>query len=189
MARAPAPWNPDLTYYDFFKRVSHGINYGLTASGLSRVAHIPYEIAKPAWQAHHAAFPGIHRYDHEVEAELRETGSLTTPFGRERQFLGAFSGDKHIRRKTVREGLAHRPQNMVVTILNIGMLRVWREFDPGKVQLLQQGHDSIMGQVRPRDLGVLDHLCELMTIPVEVRGRTMTIPVEVKTGRKWSECK
>ena len=180
-------WATHLPYYDCSKRNQHGLNYGLSPQGIARQAHIPLSEAKDAYRRYFTEYPHIRAYHNEVSQELRNTGELSTPLGRRRQFFGRL-WDKH----TIRQGYAMRPQSMVAEILNCCLWRIWNEMDPSRVQLLQQGHDAILGQVREGDDEALEMIKRLMTIPVEVTDgqgitRTMTIGVDLKRGRNWRD--
>ena len=53
--------------------------------------------------------------------------------------------------------------------------------------LLAQVHDAILFLYRPGDIATLQRVKQLMEIPFEINGRTLTIPVEVSVGSNWSK--
>jgi DNA polymerase I-like protein with 3'-5' exonuclease and polymerase domains len=129
------------------------------------------------------AFPGIRDWHDEVRHELQTTGVLTTPLGRKRQFWGRLNDDA-----TFRKALAYVPQSTIGDLLNMGLWHVWNQLDPHDLQILGQGHDAIVAQVREDDFDrVVSRVQELMTIPIPVRGRQMVVPVEMVAGQNWRD--
>ena len=86
-----------------------------------------------------------------------------------------------------REAIAYLPQSLSVDVVNNGLLGVWGELEPHGLQLLAQGHDSILFQTKDADSFLVDRARTLMRFPVEVRGRSMVIPVAVKRGQNWRD--
>jgi hypothetical protein len=84
----------------------------------------------------------------------------------------------------------------VAHVLNLGLLRVWRDLDlpeEALAQLMAQVHDAILGQwPKERRLEAARAVKERMLIPFQVRGfdgktRVCTIPVEIMAGANWSK--
>lgn len=184
-------WDPDHDYRFNSKRTQHGGNYGLTPRGLAILAHISIAAASECQGRYFAAFPGIRAGQQRTAAILRQSMTLTSPFGRRRQFMGRLWGrgpldlDEHV----YKEGLAFIPQSMTADKLNIGMWRVWDELDRkrDRVRLLLQIHDAILGQRRIGDDAVLCAVEDLMTIPVDVHGRMMVTPVDIQVGMNFGK--
>ena len=125
------------------------------------------------------------------ESAVATTGAITTPLGRHRFFFGR-RDDPH----TARQAIAFIPQSMVADILNAALWWVWKDLDtvgPPRgvwdhpVELLAQVHDAILGQVWKGDDAALTQVLRRMTLPVEIGGRTMTIPVEMMRGKNWGK--
>lgn len=123
------------------------------------------------------AFSKIKRWQEDTIAEVQTNGFLITPFGRRRTFWGHRNDQA-----TLREAVAFRPQSIVVDYLNYGLRRAWSELEP-VVQVLQQGHDSFLSQVDIADADVyIRKIVECLDNEIEVNGRPMKIPVDVKIG-------
>ena len=131
------------------------------------------------------AFPGIRVWHGTTEKELRDTGKLTTPFGRERQFWGRLNDDT-----TLREAIAFKPQSLVGDILNYGLYRIWNELEP-EIQVLGQVHDAVLGQCPIERMEEVEPLLiNCLTNPIKVNGRTMIIPSEVLwSTTSWKDVK
>lgn len=184
IARTAAPFDPDHDYRFNAKRCQHGLNYMLMPQGLAAWAHIPLAEAKAVYDQYFYLFPGIRAWHKRLAHEVRETGVLTSPLGRRRQFFGRL-WDTH----TIRQAIAFIPQSLVADVLNVALWRVWRDLDPAPVQLLAQVHDAILFQVPRGAEGdeATTALVERMLVPVEMHGGTMTIPVEVLRGGNWGK--
>ena len=171
------------SYYDVSKNRQHGFNYGRTARSVAIMEGIKVAEGQKALDIHFDAYPGIPRW-HEREKEmLRRTGVQITPLGYRRQFFGP-PKDEH----TIKEALANGPQSMSVQILNTGLWRCWRDLDGPDFQLLQQGHDSFLAQVRlGKEAWAKAEVEKRMAVPVDVNGLTMTIPCKVAFGPNWGE--
>jgi len=195
MKQTPCEWiaQPDpkpgqdasTSLYDISKRNQHGLNYGLTPSGLNRHLGCGLRLAEGFFDQYHSCYPGISRYHQEVREEIEKFGELTTPLGRQRVFFG-----RSWEPETIRKAIAHVPQSMTSDILKIALLRIWWGFDPSGVQVLLENHDSILMQSKNEDMDFArDYIYEAFNIPVPVHGRTMTIPVEITTGSNWRDLK
>lgn len=178
----PCPFDPDHDYRYNAKRCQHGLNYGLTPQGLAMWAHIPLAEAKKIYALYWEMFPGVRQWQIATAKQIKELGVITTPLGRRRQFFGRY-WDPH----TIRQGIAFVPQSMVADILNASLYAVWRAMDPERVQLLAQVHDAILAEVRVGDQEAVEAMRKLMTVPVPILGRVMTIPVEMQQGKNWGK--
>jgi DNA polymerase I-like protein with 3'-5' exonuclease and polymerase domains len=131
------------------------------------------------------AYPNIRKWHARKERELQTTGTLTTPFGFTRQFWGRLTDSN-----TLREAIAHEPQSTIGCLLNAGAWNVWYNLDRTGVgvQILAQVHDAILGQV-PTNLvdSLMPRVVECMTLPLEINGRTMIVPVDVEIGDNWKD--
>lgn len=184
----------EFSYRDMAKRGSHLSNYSGTAWTAARSLKVPIGImeefqaryirgrsAGPAGPAITPAFPCIPRWWQWTATQLQTKRSLTTPFGRTRQFFGRPEDAT-----TLREAIAFVPQSTTADRMNLGLWRVWR-YEP-QAQLLAQTYDSITFQA-PDDKnfdGLVSRV--LKHIEVELRGpngRSYVVPGEAKVGWNW----
>jgi DNA polymerase-1 len=173
------------------KRVLHASNYGMEAEKLMLVVNedaattgvrLSLAQAQNLLTRYWMLYPEIKEtYWRRVEAELRSTRTLVTPFGRKRLFFGRWDD------KLLREAYAYIPQSTVGDLLNKGLVRCYDMIElAGKAQLLLQVHDSILVQC-PIDQvrSVADMMQTCMAIPITINRRTFTIPSDAKTGINW----
>lgn len=181
-------WDPAHSYRDNCKRLQHGSNYLMTIFGVARIAHIPQAAARDFQERYFDKFRSIKPWHYAVIARQKEMGQLTTHAGRRFVFMGR-PWDPH----THRQAVASEPQSMVADILNCALWEAFYDLDlTGRVQLLAQIHDAILGQYRRGDKATPRKLLEMMRIPVHIIGidgvsRTMIIPVDMKVGLNWSK--
>jgi len=143
---------------------------------------------------YHIPFPRVRKWYLEIFHEVKTTNKLVSPMGHTRFFFGDIEKDHNM----LRSAVAHQPQNLSVTILNIGFWKIYKNMvvQPiaplklGDYRLKAQIHDSILAQYRVelRDL-VAERMMTYMDNPVEIHGRTLRIPVDAKTGTIWGKCK
>lgn len=145
------------------------------------------QFAQMLLDSYHKPFPRVREWYKEIYREVATTSRLVSPLGHVRHFFGDIATNHNM----LRSAVAHQPQNLSVTILNVGFMRVYNELvlpGNGDIRLKAQIHDSIFGQIRkgmreyyaPRILACMDN-------PVVVHGRRLSIPVDIKFGHNWAE--
>ena len=138
-------------------------------------------------ESYHKPFPRVKLWYKELYAEIQNTGRLVSPEGHVRRFFGDITKNHNM----LRGAVAHQPQNLSVSILDKGLLRVYTELvlpGNGDIRIKAQIHDSIFGQwrIEKRDY-YAPRVLECMRNPVTVHGRTLIIPVDIKYGNNWAE--
>lgn len=182
-AIADRPFYRHFSYRDMAKRGGHLSNYMGTPWTASRSLKVPLGVME-TFNARYTrdAFPAFPRWWQHVAHELQTTRTLTTPYGRTRQFFGRPDDDA-----TLREAVAFVPQSMTADRMNLGLFRVWRDMRR-EVELLAQVHDSICFQF-PDAPGVAERVIPraltLVESPLTVRGRTVVVKGEAKVGWNW----
>lgn len=176
----PLPWDANKTYYDLSKRIQHAGNYGQTPFGMARHLHIEQDLASEWQRRYFEPYPEIKAWHMETATRLKFYRSLTTPLGRLRYFLG-----RTWEETVVNEALAYVPQSMCSDINKVALWRIWNRFDPHVVQVLMEGHDSIVFQVKETDADVVDEVLSSLKIAVPVYDDVMYPEFEAQWGRSW----
>jgi DNA polymerase I-like protein with 3'-5' exonuclease and polymerase domains len=194
LADLPAPWDPHHELRWYGKHVAHGSAIGMTEHGIARDARIKVAAAREALNKFKRAFPRVFARQDEIWQSVVETRTVTNPLGRMRTFRGRVF-DEQAQRATRREALAQIQQSTIADWVGIAILRVWLEMDggaelprpsdPNRVWLLAQVHDAILGLVRPGDDAALLEMQRLMGFHLDIRGRRLVIPTEIKIGTSW----
>lgn len=170
------------------KRIVHGSNYGMSHNKISEILLNEADIVisakdcKRRQNIYFQNFPRIRSVYHaEIERELRNSlRQLETPNGWKRKFFNPWGHD------LCRQAYAHYPQHLVAYITNMGLVRLtqWGWLS----SLYAQVHDSILMTVQESKLvHAARTLKRAMTHTIEIKGRPLTIPVELKSGLRWGE--
>jgi len=134
-------------------------------------------------------FPEVTEWYTEIKLEVVRNHTLTSPLGWTRYFFGDIIKDH----KVFRNAVAHAPQNLSVMILNKGLWKVYKCLvlvEKGLFRLKAQIHDSIFWQSPPEKREEYDRrVKECMDNPVMIKGRKMSIPVDINHGNNWLELK
>lgn len=153
-------------------------NYGMGARTFAATAGISQGQATRLLNQYFATYPRIKLWQIQVRSTLEKSRVLVTPFGRRRAFFNRWSDS------VLKEGLAYLPQSTVADITNQGLLNLYRRGH----EILLQVHDSVVLQCSDSQVGqVVEEVRECMTVPVEINGAMLTIPVDVKVGKNWKE--
>lgn len=168
------------------KRIIHGSNYGMSKNKISEVLLNEADIVISPQECQRRQniyfqnFPRIRSVYHaEIERELRQNlRILQTPNGWKRKFFNPWGND------LLRQAYAHYPQNTVAYITNLGLIRLiqwgWEPY------VYAQVHDSILMTVpKEKVRHAATILKKAMTTTIDIKGRPLTIPVELKVGERW----
>jgi DNA polymerase I-like protein with 3'-5' exonuclease and polymerase domains len=169
------------------KRSGHSSNYLISAYSLAKHLKIETKGALDFQYTYFRKYNGIKRWHGTVARRLALDGFIISALGRKCTFFGRSGDDAQLR-----AGVAFEPQSIVADLLNLGALRVWKSLDLPKegVELLAQVHDAVLLQYREEEEELLiPYIIDLMTIPVPINNRVMTIPVEAKVGYDWKNLK
>lgn len=194
----PADWK-----YISMKRVQHGTNYDGKEETISdtifkdsdgAIDVLPSEIAK--YQMLYKLRYNTSARSQWMRKHLAETGGvLQTACGIRRRFFGirtiSFIDDD-----IIREALASEPQANTTYCTNLALKRLWDDLTNRRksgalfVEPLLQVHDALAGQfpARLRDYAK-QKLQEWFTNPLTIHGIRVVIPVDIKVGPNWGECK
>lgn len=195
---------------DLSKRVNHGTAYVMGAMvlletmGLENVVKAqillglpssmrPVEVCEYLLSRYHTAYPGVKTDFYEwVKSYVKQNSKLVSALGWTRFCFG----DPGKNSRHFKALVAHVPQNLSVSIINRGMLRVFREIQLANwrdFRIKAQIHDSVLFQYRigREDLAwkARDILEQDIKV-TDVKGvtRVMRIPVALKGGAThWSE--
>ena len=194
------------------KRVNHGANYNMGSDvlvatmgtkAIFQAAHLlnlpsiwgPKSIASYLLGRFALAYPKVKGdFQKEIIHEVRSTGLLVLPNGWTRKCFGK----PHERKPDLNAYVAHKPQSLSVHLVNEGwfqswlnlQIRPWLTTGVARIRTLAQIHDSHFFMHREEDSEVVHEVNRYMRIPIEIYGRIMDIPNDVKYGaERWSDLK
>lgn len=118
-----------------------------------------------------------------IKHDLDRSMTLTTPFGRRRQFFGRKDD------KLLNEAYAFTPQSLVGDLCCKALVRAYHAFKAMPelgADVLLNVHDSILVQCNiGKESIVARILKECMTIPIQIRQHTVYIPIDIALGFNW----
>lgn len=143
------------------------------------------EFAQLCLDKFHAPFPKVKEWYADIKLRIVTTGRLVSPLGFTRIF---FNSDKLTYTQQT-AAIAHEPQNLSVSILNIGLWRIWGlvKESNGDFRLKAQIHDSVLAQFRTSKPELAEEMNNRLQNPVKIGKRTLLIPTDAKTGQTWKE--
>ena len=171
------------------KAVNFGIVYGISSFGLGQDLNITRKEAESYINQYFATYPGIKDYLDGLVAEAKETGSVSTMYGRKRPVPEISSSNFMQRSFGERIAMNSPIQGTAADIMKIAMLRVDKALKEKKLQarILLQIHDELLIEAPLAEAAaVADILQEEMMAAAELR---VPLSVEVKTGDNWYETK
>jgi len=169
------------------KTANFGIIYGISAFGLSERLTIGRKEAKELIDGYFNSYPGVKRYMDESINRARESGYVTTMFGRRRYLPDIHSRNQVVRGNAERNAINAPLQGSAADIIKIAMVRIADRLEkelPGAKMILQV-HDELIFEVET------DFVEKLREIVVrEMKGAAdLKVPLEVDTGtgKNWLE--
>lgn len=170
------------------KTVRHATNYGmgpkkLQEQGMKEGLYLDFSECKTLLIAAKSATPMLEHWHRRVHEKIERDRTLTTFFGKKRRF-GERWGDE-----LNRQAYAFEPQSTVGQLCNRGLKRIYHELGDQGVDLLLQIHDEVVGQCPLDKPHLAWRAMQLMQEEIEIRGRPLTIPSELKVGFRWGSLK
>lgn len=161
------------------KKIVHAIDYRIGPKTMSGITGLPVKACEEVRRKYFAMFPGIPRWQREVEEELRRTRMLVNPFGRKRLFFN-YMGEK-----LFSEGIAFLPQSTLVDDTNRSLTESFMLYGRW-IQPLHQMHDGVIFQVSDtRVEEAVKKLRNLFQQSIIIKGDILTVPVKIKVGKSW----
>ena len=171
------------------KAVNFGIVYGISSFGLGQDLNITRKEAESYINQYFATYPGIKNYLDGLVAEAKETGSVSTLYGRKRPVPEISSSNFMQRSFGERIAMNSPIQGTAADIMKIAMLRVDKALkEKGlKARILLQIHDELLIEAPAEEAEAVAKL--LKTEMMAAADLSVPLSVEVKTGDNWYETK
>lgn len=132
----------------------------------------------------------VRRWHDEVYQMLRRDAWLETPLGRRREFYGVLDDD------TLRDALSWLAQATVSQITNRAIIALHKHFTSKewigapRPRVVTQTHDSALVNTHPRhEEEAIAALRASFHCPMTIKGRPLTIPIEIVRGSDWGHMK
>lgn len=188
-SRTPEQWKESMERY-LGKKTRHASNYDMGPGrmsdalaqegfsfGIDQCKLLLERVAQ-----HDPSIKGVfHKY---VQESLNKTRTLSTPFGRERQFLGLRPNDSNY--TIFKEAYSYIPQSTVGDNTGFTVLKMESDYPPEERFIVQEGHDSIVQDVRANTEVVYKYLLRVQSAfsrTIKFYNRIeLEIPIEAEVG-------
>lgn len=191
-------WEAKERYYFIAKMICHAANYGMRAPTFQMnvlqksdgAVVLSVKECKLFLGLYHSLFPEIEQWHCDIRRELQTSRVLYNLFGEARRFMEPVGEDLW------KQGYAFIPQSTVGEITNRAVVAIQEEIDGGfapaaELELLQNGHDSILSQC---NIGYERDCIHMMRRYMEPeltshRGEKFKMKTEVAIGYNWGPYK
>jgi len=183
------------------KCVQHGTNYlmqpptvvdtivRLSYKLFGEPIYAPLETCVELQNFYFRRYEGLRIQHAAAAAALQKSARLTSANGHTRQFFS-----RRYDKATLRQWLAHEPQDNTTYATNLAMMRLWncrenRQPDDSLIiRPMHTIHDALMGQFPiDRTSWAVPRIRSYFNNPITIAGRSITIPFEGAYGRSWGE--
>ena len=169
------------------KTANFGIIYGISSFGLSERLTIGRKEAKELIDGYFNSYPGVKVYMDESIRKARETGYVSTMFGRKRYLPDIHSRNQVVRGNAERNAINAPIQGSAADIIKIAMVRIHNRLKAEMFlsKMILQVHDELIFEV-PAD--ELERLKDLVLYEMSDAVK-LNVPLKVDcgTGNNWFE--
>ena len=169
------------------KTANFGIIYGISAFGLSERMGVSRGEAKELIENYFATYPKVRDYMNESIERAKQTGYITTQFGRRRYLADINAGNATVRGYAERNAVNAPIQGTAADIIKLAMVAIDRRLREEKLQtrMILQVHDELNFSVPPTEL---EQVRKLVVEEME-RAFQMQVPLVAECGEgiNWLE--
>ena len=169
------------------KTANFGIIYGISAFGLSERMGVSRGEAKELIENYFSTYPKVREYMNESIERAKQTGYITTQFGRRRYLSDINAGNATVRGYAERNAVNAPIQGTAADIIKLAMVAIDRRLHEEKLQtrMILQVHDELNFSVPPTELEQVRHL----VVEEMERAFQMRVPLvaECGEGTNWLE--
>lgn len=171
------------------KAVNFGIVYGISSFGLGQDLNITRKEAETYINKYFETYPGIKHYLDGLVQQAKDTGGVTTMYGRKRPIPEIASSNFMQRSFGERIAMNSPIQGTAADIMKIAMIRVSAALKKQKLKakLLLQIHDELLIEAPKEEAAQVAEL--LHAEMMQAANLSVPLEVEVKTGANWYETK
>lgn len=171
------------------KAINFGLIYGMSAFGLSKQLNISRHDAQMYMDTYFERYPGVLKYMEATRDGAKQTGYVSTVFGR-RLYLPDINASNGARRKGAERAAINAPmQGTAADIIKKAMIDVaaWIERlgDNNDIIMIMQVHDELVFEIREDKLNTfIPKICDIMQNCVSI---DVPLLVEAGVGNNWDE--
>jgi DNA polymerase-1 len=171
------------------KSVNFGIIYGIGAFSLSKDINTSVAKAKKYIEDYLAKYPKVHEFMENTIENARQTGYVSTLFGRRRRVPELVSSNKILQSAGKRIAMNTPVQGTAADLIKIAMVNVYRRLKEENLdaELILQVHDELIVESTLKDS---ERAAEILGEEMRnVYKLSVPLAAEVNTGETWYDAK
>ena len=169
------------------KTINFGLIYGMGARRLARTLRIPFKTAQSYIEQYFSRYGGIKTYMDGTLVGAKESGYVTTLFGRRRYVPDLGSKSPQLASAAERIAINTPIQGTAADLIKVAMVTIDRQLNQEQLQsrMLLQVHDELVFEVPDNELDQMKTLVqESMESVMEL---SVPLRVDVGVGSNWAE--
>lgn len=174
---------------DIAKRVNFGLNYGMSAFGLSKDLNIPQEKAQEFIDRYFLRYPNVKKFVEETIKKCEQDGFVCTLLNRRRYIPEINSDNASIKQFAQRQAVNTPVQGSAADMMKLVMINIQREIEKNGLasKMLITVHDELVFEVPPKEQA---RMLALIRYEME-HAIKLSVPIKasIKIGRDWLEMK
>lgn len=169
------------------KAVNFGIVYGISSFGLSQDLSISRKEAAEYIEQYFATYPKVKEYLDKLVADAKESGYITTMFGRRRPIPELSSSNFMQRSFGERVAMNSPIQGTAADIIKIAMIKVWNALKEAGLssKLILQVHDELVIETKVQEMDAVKEILEKNMR--EAADLAVELAVDLQVGTNWYE--
>jgi DNA polymerase I len=171
------------------KTINFGLIYGMGAYALARELGVSNAEAQKFIEAYFARLPKVREYLDRTKEQARETGKVSTLFGRVRFISGLDATNSQVRGNAERQAINAPVQGTAADLMKLAMIRLHQELARHGLpaRLLLQVHDELILEVAHKATKEVAAIVKaVMEGVTELR---VPLRVDIGTGSSWAAAK
>ncbi|MDM7859358.1 DNA polymerase I [Alteromonas sp. ASW11-36] len=170
------------------KAINFGLIYGMSAFGLAKQLNIPRHEAQQYMDTYFERYPGVLQYMEDTREAAKQSGYVSTVFGR-RLYLPDIKSSNGARRKGAERAAINAPmQGTAADIIKLAMIAVdeWVSAQPDdSVYMIMQVHDELVFEIKEQFVDkYVQEITKIMETAVSL---SVPLIVEAGVGSNWDE--
>ena len=170
------------------KAINFGLIYGMSAFGLSKQLNIPRYDAQKYMDLYFERYPGVLTYMESTREGAKQTGYVSTVFGR-RLYLPDIKASNAMRRKGAERAAINAPmQGTAADIIKKAMIDVdaWiNEIKDEDILMIMQVHDELVFEIKEERLD--EYVAKIKALMEDTVTLDVPLVVDVGIGNNWDE--
>lgn len=170
------------------KAINFGLIYGMSAFGLSKQLNISRYDAQQYMDLYFERYPGVLTYMESTREGAKQTGYVSTVFGR-RLYLPDIKASNAMRRKGAERAAINAPmQGTAADIIKKAMIDVdaWiNDINDEDILMIMQVHDELVFEIKENRVD--EYVAKIKSLMEETVELDVPLVVDVGIGNNWDE--